>query len=79
MRSVKMSRIESNILENRPSVNARLNSNSSSHSRIRRCRSRSLDEKVALTEITKASIERAKREGKMKMIGKRWMYYDPTE
>lgn len=79
MRSIKMSRIEKSILENRPSVNARLNSKRSSHTRIRRTRPRSLDERAAITEITKASIERAKREGKMKMIGKRRMYYDPAE
>ncbi|GAA0604007.1 hypothetical protein GCM10009001_21400 [Virgibacillus siamensis] len=79
MRSVKMSRIERNILENRPFVNERLHSKSSSHSRIRRNRPRSPDEKVALTKVTRASVERAKREGKMKMVGKRRMYYDPTE
>jgi len=29
--------------------------------------------------VAKASVERAKREGKMKIIGKRIMYYDPTD
>lgn len=79
MRTVKMSRIEKNINTNRQEVNAKLQSERSNNPRIQRRRLRSVDESSALTEVAKASVERAKREGKMKMIGKRKMYYDPTE
>lgn len=79
MRSIKISQVEENINNNRQKVNARLRSERACLPRVRRSRPRSLDEQNALTQITKASVERAKREGKMKMIGKRRMYYDPTE
>ncbi|WP_156290311.1 hypothetical protein [Oceanobacillus salinisoli] len=79
MRSVKMSKIERNIKTNRQNVNAQIQETHNKYPRIRRSRPRDFDERNALTQITKASIERAKRDGKMKMIGKQKMYYDPTE
>ncbi|MEC5424542.1 hypothetical protein QGM71_13660 [Virgibacillus sp. C22-A2] len=79
MRSVKITQIEGNIQSRRQKVNAQLRTDRNNRQRIRRNRPRSLDERNALTKITKASVERAKREGKMKMIGKRRMYYDPAE
>ncbi|WP_085522559.1 hypothetical protein [Tuberibacillus sp. Marseille-P3662] len=79
MRSVKITQIEDNIKRNRQKVNAALRDARVNQPRIRRKRPRSMDERAALTKITKATIERAKREGKMKMIGKRTMYYDYTE
>lgn len=79
MRSININRINKNITENRQKVNARIYKERAGNPRIRRLRPRSEDEQRALTEITRASVERAKREGKMKMIGKRRMYYDPTD
>lgn len=79
MRSIKITQVEKNIKNNRQKVNSKLRSERGSIPRVRRTRSRSLDEQHALTEITKASVDRAKQEGKMKMIGKRKMYYDPAE
>lgn len=79
MRSLKMAQIEENIKLRRQKVNAQLRDERGDNPRIRRTRPRSMDERIALTRITKATIERAKREGKMKMIGKRKMYYDYTE
>ncbi|WP_067725080.1 hypothetical protein [Oceanobacillus damuensis] len=79
MRSVKRSQVNDNIADNRKKVNAMLYKERGQNPRIRRFRPRSADERRALTEITRASVERAKREGKMKMIGKRRMYYDPSE
>ncbi|ALX49257.1 hypothetical protein [Lentibacillus amyloliquefaciens] len=79
MRSAKITRINKNIAKNRKKVNAQLNEDRAKNPRIRRSRLRSEDEQKTLTEITKASVERAKREGKMKIIGNRRMYYDPSE
>ncbi|GAB3046301.1 hypothetical protein [Virgibacillus ainsalahensis] len=79
MRFIKMTQIDENINSRRQEVNANLQCNRKGSPRVRRKRSRSLDERIALTQITKESVERAKREGKMKMIGKRKMYYDPAE
>ncbi|WP_249871684.1 hypothetical protein [Oceanobacillus saliphilus] len=79
MRSVKRSQVNDNIADNRKKVNAQLYKERAQNPRVRRLRPRSEDERKALTEITRASVERAKREGKMKMIGKRRMYYDPSE
>ncbi|MFD1361125.1 hypothetical protein [Lentibacillus salinarum] len=79
MRSVNITQINKNIAENRKKVNARLNEKRAAKPRIRRSRPRSEDEQKALTEITKASVKRAKREGKMKIIGNRRVYYDPSE
>lgn len=74
-----MTQIEDSIKNRRKQVNAQIRSEHGNKPRVRRARTRSLDEQTALTQITKASVERAKREGKMKMIGKRRMYYDPAE
>ncbi|UJL46851.1 hypothetical protein KFZ58_02550 [Virgibacillus sp. NKC19-16] len=60
-------------------MNSQIRSEQQDNPRVKRSRRRSMDERIALTEITRASVERAKREGKMKMIGKRRMYYDPAE
>lgn len=79
MRSVKMNQVEENIKIRRKKVNTQIRSEQQDNPRVKRNRPRSLDERIALTEITRASVERAKREGKMKMIGKRKMYYDPAE
>ena len=79
MRSIKTTQIEDNIRMRRQKVNAEIHAKRRNNPRIRRSRTRSLDERIALTRITKATVDRAKREGKMKMIGKRRMYYDPTE
>lgn len=79
MRTFRLTRIEKNINTNRQEVNAKLQSERSNNPRVKRERSRSADESNALTEVAKASVERAKEEGKMKMIGKRKMYYDPAE
>jgi len=79
MRSVRISRINKNISEKSQKVNACLHEKRAQNLRVRRQRPRSENERIALTEITKASVERAKREGKMKMIGERKMYYDPAE
>ncbi|WP_404454640.1 hypothetical protein LG329_06010 [Virgibacillus necropolis] len=79
MRVIRISQINNNIQSNRKKVNAKLYAERASAPRIKRNRPRSEDEKRALTQITKASVERAKREGKMKMIGKRKMYYDASE
>lgn len=79
MRTLKIGQIEANIKRRREDVNAQLQEERGKNPRIRRTRTRSSDERLALTEITRASVERAKREGKMKMIRKRTMYYDPTE
>lgn len=78
MRKVKMAQIEENIENRRQKVNAQIRSEHGDKPRVRRSRPRSIDERNALTEVAKASVDRAKREGKMKMIGKRTMYYDPT-
>src|SRR5699024_10971404 len=79
MRSIKITQVNRNIATNRKKANAAIFKERAQHPRIRRLRSRSEDERKALTKITRASVERAKREGKMKMIGKRRMYYDPSE
>lgn len=79
MRVVKMTKIEDNIKQRRQKVNAEIQANKGNQPRIRRSRPRSMDERIALTKITKATVDRAKREGKMKMIVKRRMYYDPTD
>lgn len=79
MRSIKMAQIEDNIRLRRQKVNADIQANKGAQPRIRKSRTRSMDERIALTKITKATVDRAKREGKMKMIGKRKMYYDPTD
>lgn len=79
MRTVNMSRINENIKERRQAINLRIKSEQNNQPRVRRLRYRSEDERKALTEVTRVSVERAKKEGKMKMIGKRTMYYDPTE
>ncbi|HLS08620.1 hypothetical protein [Lentibacillus sp.] len=79
MRSVRITQVNKNITENRKRVNQQLNEKRAKKPRVRRTRLRSEDERQALTEIAKASVERAKQEGKMKMIGKRRMYYDPSE
>jgi len=60
-------------------VNADIRANKGNQPRVRRSRPRSMDERIALTKITKATVDRAKRQGKMKMIGKRRMYYDPVD
>jgi len=78
MRSIKMTQIEENIKARRQKVNEQIQI-SKANQPIRRTRTRSLDERIALTKITHASIERAKRDGKMKMIGRRKMYYDPID
>ena len=79
MRSIKMTQIEENIKSRRQKVNEQIQIRKANQPRIRRTRTRSLDERIALTKITHASIERAKRDGKMKMIGRRKMYYDPID
>ena len=79
MRSIKISRGNKNISQNRQEVNKRIHAERATNPRVRRKRLRSVDERIALTDIKRASVERAKREGKMKIIGKRRMYYDPTE
>lgn len=79
MHTVKMAQIEENIKTRRKKVNTQIRSEQQDNPRVKRSRPRSLDERIALTEITRTSVERAKREGKMKMIGKRKMYYDPAE
>lgn len=79
MRSVKMNQIEENIKGRRKKVNSQIRSEQQDNPRVKRSRTRSMDERIALTEITRASVERARREGKIKMIGKRRMYYDPAE
>jgi len=79
MRFIKMTQIEKNIKTRSQIVNEQIQTRRANQPRIRRTRPRSLDERIALTKITKASIERAKKEGKMKMIGKRRMYYDPID
>jgi len=79
VRSIKMTQIEENIKARRQHVNEQIQIRKANQPRIKRMRPRSLDERIALTKITKASVERAKHEGKMKMVGKRRMYYDPTD
>lgn len=79
MRVIKINQVNKNILGNRKKVNEELFSDRVYAPRVRRERSRSRDERIALTEVAKASVERAKREGKMKMVGKRKMYYDASE
>ncbi len=74
-----MNQIERNIKARRRSVNLQIRSKRSNIPRIKRNRPRTIDERNAITKITKASVERAKREGKMKIIGKRKIYYDPTD
>jgi hypothetical protein len=79
MRKINIKQIEENIEAKRSQVNAENRSERGAYPRVRRARRRSADESEALTLIAKASVERAKREGKMKMTGKRKMYYDPSE
>jgi len=79
VRKIKMTQIDENIETRRQKVNAHIRSEHGDKPRVRRDRPRSIDERNALTKVAKASVERAKREGKMKMIGKRMMYYDPTD
>lgn len=79
IRSIKMTQIEENIKTRRQKVNEQIQISKANQPRIRRTRSRSLDERIALTKITSASIERAKLDGKMKMTGRRRMYYDPID
>jgi len=79
MRSVKMSQIEENIKNRRQDVNAKLQAKRGDIPRVKRKRARNPDERKALTIVTKASVERAKCEGKMKMTGKRRMFYDASE
>lgn len=79
MRKVTIVQVNNNIQANRKKVNAELHAARANNPRVKRNRPRSEDERRALTQITRASVERAKREGKMKMIGERKMYYDASE
>lgn len=79
MRSIKITQIDENINKYRANINHKLRKERYEKPRIRRNRTRSPDEQYALTKIAKASVEKAKHEGKMKMIGRRTMYYDPTD
>lgn len=60
-------------------VNERIHARKAQQPQIKKVKRRSEDERKALTAVAKASIDLAKKEGKMKMIGKRRMYYDPSE
>jgi len=71
MRKIKMKQIDENIETRRQKVNAHIRSEHGDKPRVKRDRPRSIDERNALTKVAKASVERAKRKGKMKMIGKR--------
>ncbi|MBU6079903.1 MULTISPECIES: hypothetical protein [Allobacillus] len=79
MRYIKMSQIEQNIDKNRKKVNERIHSRKAQQPQVKKIKRRSADERRALTAVAKASVDRAKKEDKMKMIGKRRMYYDPSE
>ena len=79
MRKVTIEKINDTIHMNRKKVNKDLFVERKSYPKTKRSRRRSEDEIIALTNITKATIERAKREGKFKMIDDRRLYYDPSE
>ncbi|GEL77992.1 hypothetical protein TMU01_22270 [Tenuibacillus multivorans] len=74
MRKFKLSEIKQNIEGNRTEVNRRIYSE-----QVKRLKSkpaRSMDERKALDELAIASWEKAVRDGKIKFLGKRKVYYD---
>lgn len=47
--------------------------------KTKRTRTRTNDERKALTKITKATIDNAIKNGELKFIGKRKLYYGPPK
>lgn len=73
MKKVKISQINENIEMNQPTVKKReqgLRTNSKKR--------RTKNKQDLLLEITRATLENAKKQDKYKVIGERKLYYDPT-
>lgn len=78
-----MSELNKIIESNRKEVNKKIFRERVSYPRVKTNKYRTRDEREALTAIIKLSFERAKKEGKWKVIknneGKRKIYYDSSD
>ncbi len=79
MRKFTIDEINENIDKNRKNINYQLAKKRSNKIYLKSKKRRDKDEIKALTEITKATLERAKREGKFVILDERKIYYDPAE
>ena len=78
MTKVHMNQLNKNINDLKKEVNYNLARDRSDFHVHKTVRKRSPDEIKALTEIAKASLQKAKREGKFVKVGPRRIYYDPS-
>ena len=76
MRKVKLSQINENIETNLPAVKKNINSEHGLRTNSKKRRTKNKQD--LLLEITRATLENAKKQGKYKVIGERKLYYDPT-
>lgn len=79
MRKFNIDQINSNIELRRSAVNYELAKMLADKKRIRRTRKRSEDESKAIIELTKATVARARKEGKFIKLNGRVVYYDPRD
>lgn len=79
MRKINIRKINENIDSNRTAVNREIIEERRSYPRTKTNRKRDKDEIEALTEVARASVERAKREGKFVVTGERKIKYDPSK
>ncbi|MFA9556870.1 hypothetical protein ACERII_06185 [Evansella sp. AB-rgal1] len=78
MRKMNFDELTSQIDERKKEVESRIRENSKHTPRKLRGRTRSKEESEALTKLAIASWKKAEREGKIKYLSDRVMYYDYT-
>lgn len=76
---IKLDTLDKIIDKNKRSINREIFIERESFPKTERNRIRSNDEREALTKITDMTVKRAMKEGKIKLIGERKLYYDATE
>ena len=78
LRQLHIDEINKNIDANKKIVNKKLAQKRESFPRTKTKRIRNEDERIALTEVAKASVKKAKEEKKFVVLDKGKIYYDPS-
>lgn len=79
MRKINVDTLNNLISDKRKHVNEKMFIERQSYPKTKRTRVRTIDERMALTKITEATIKRALSEGKLKVTGERKLYYASSE